>query len=115
MGLSKLYIKTILIVVIYYGENETCFDCIVLGNHCNYDKILILQIVTNIDGQKVPSTRRKPQQEQLDNRHMDAVSQLLRKSAVSQLLKTALEKSAVLCHHWLPELLDFMRNEQNSS
>ena len=48
MGLSKLYIKTILIVVIYYDENETRFDCIALGNHCNYDKICILQIVTNI-------------------------------------------------------------------
>ena len=48
MGLSKLYIKTILIVVIYYDENETRFDCIALGNHCNYDKILILQIVTKM-------------------------------------------------------------------
>ena len=30
VGLSKLYIKTILFLVIYYDENETRFDCIVL-------------------------------------------------------------------------------------
>ena len=29
MGLSKLYIKTILFVVIYYGENETIVEIIV--------------------------------------------------------------------------------------